>query len=272
MGRRRKQGARYPSGRLRPAPKPTANPITGAEWQRIRQHALKLGADPRLITELGRLNLFGELTAAQTTAGHRVAEIYGRFERMNGLRRSVRSPSYERAFGISLTGDPEAERAAHDAYLALQAALEQVAPAPLRRKHYLVDALETLCVENRPIGASLYPEIRSLLQNLAERWQISTVKRRHAGAAQAPATKAAAAPPVPKINADRASWLRVMAALRPDLGLSEIERAYDLARALKDRADLLCAKRKPEATSNPGVKVTLDRPLLTLTQGDDDVA
>ncbi|MES2392757.1 MAG: hypothetical protein V4555_14020, partial [Acidobacteriota bacterium] len=48
--------------------------------------------DPRLATELGRLNWNGELTVAMTAAGHRISEIYGRYEGYKRKGRHTRSP------------------------------------------------------------------------------------------------------------------------------------------------------------------------------------
>jgi hypothetical protein len=252
VGRKRKPGARYPSGKLKPATKPSTDPISGAEWQRIRQFGRKLGGDPRLASELSRLNLFGELTILQTTAGQRVGEIYGRYEGLAGLRRSVRSPSYERAYGDTW-GHEEAERAASDAFVTLQKTLDKLAPAPspIRegsvRKHYLVDALEQLCVENRAVSPVLYPEIRSLLEALAEEWGLSTVRRHPAGSIRQRQSAPAPAPAKPRLNIDRLSWLRVMRAMRPDLTDEQLEAAYELAQAHKQREVFRRAKRDPRS-------------------------
>lgn len=283
-GRPRKPGERYPSGKLRPAPKPTFEPISGAEWQRIRTAGKKLGADPRLSSELSRLNLFGELTIVQTTAGHRVGEIYGRFERAHGRRRSVRSPSYERAFGADSSADDDREEAARAAFLALQETLARltfVPPAPAGKcpslsprtlpRHSLIDALEQLCVEDRPVRPDVLPLVRSLLDHLAVAWGLTTVKKPHAGSARKPEKTRAPPPRVAKtnpINADKTAWLRTMRLMRPDLSEAQLERAYDLAQAIKDREIFERSKRKP-ARAEPDVAVSIDRPKLTLKEKSD---
>jgi hypothetical protein len=83
-------------------------PIAPAAWARIRQMVAAGALDPIHATEIGRLSYLGEITASQAAAGFRVAEIYGRYERSIGRRRSARSPSYEIAFG------PAAEQVASE--------------------------------------------------------------------------------------------------------------------------------------------------------------
>ena len=51
---------------------------------------LRLGLDRRLGSEVGRLALHGELTENEATTAFLVAEIYGRYERGEGTRRTVR--------------------------------------------------------------------------------------------------------------------------------------------------------------------------------------
>lgn len=97
-GRPAKAGERYACGKL----KPTGDPVTGALWHRIREHAAKLARDERLASELGRLSFHRQITDAQAAAGFRVGLIYGMFERhYSAPPRKTRSPSYQ----IGLTGD-----------------------------------------------------------------------------------------------------------------------------------------------------------------------
>lgn len=291
MGRNRKSGERYPSGKLKPAAKPTAEPISGALYQRIRTHALKLGADPRLASELSRLNLFGELTIVQTTAGHRIAEIYGAYEGLTGLRRSTRSPSYERAYGGGMADSlarEEAEKWATIDFLELHGTLEQLLPRPPAidrtdgtrhiRLHPLANAIEQLCVENRSISPALYEGVRSVLDYLAQKWGLTTVRKARAGSAKKPAASAKdkTEPPRPKINLDRQSWIETIRAMRPDLTPEQAGEAYDLAQALKQRAAFVRSRPKlsEDRTTRPsGTRVAADRATLQLkTKGGDDAA
>lgn len=293
MARPRKPGERYPSGKLKPAPKPNFDPISGVEWQRIRQDGRRLGADPRLASELARLNLFGELTIVQTTAGQRVGEIYGRYERLTGLKRSVRSPSYERAYGIGFERQ-DAERAAAEAFRDLQDTLDQLAQAPppifSKRKgrlecrpHHVIDALEHLCVENRAIGPALYPEIRGLLDYLAATWGLSTIRRPNAGSSRrapiTPAPEQQPRKPEPRTGHDQEAWMKVMRTLRPDLTDAQLENAYRVAQAVRDRGKFLNERPTrtlkgsrviafPDAAERTARR--LDQPTLTLP-GDRDV-
>ncbi len=258
-------------------------------WQRIRAHGIAIGADPRLASELTRLNLFGELTIIQTTAGHRVAEIYGAYEALAGLHRSTRSPSYERAFGggrADSLARQDAERDATAAFLDLQAAIAGTLPADISimradgnryiRRHPLAYALEQLCVEDRCINPALYPDMRSMLEYLAQKWGLTTVRRPRAGSAPRktgtarPAEKTEA--PKPKVNLDRQSWIGMIRAMRPDLTDDQVGEAYDLAQALKHRAAFVNSKptlvASREAPKTSGIRVATDRPTLTLVKKD----
>ncbi len=74
-GRSSKSGERYKCGKLKPA-ETSKQPISPTLWQRIKTNGQKIGLDPRLGTELGRLALHDELTSAEVSAGFRIAEIY----------------------------------------------------------------------------------------------------------------------------------------------------------------------------------------------------
>lgn len=93
MGSRRKPLAkRKPCGRLAQDDTPS---ITTADWKRAKDLAKRLAGDARLGTEIGRLNHLRILTDTQAAAGQRIAEVYGRYDRAMGRRRSAASPGYQ---------------------------------------------------------------------------------------------------------------------------------------------------------------------------------
>jgi hypothetical protein len=100
-GRPAKQGDRYKCGKLKPA-ETSKQPISPALWQRIKTNGQKIGLDPRLGTELGRLALHDELTSAEVSAGFRIAEIYEAFEFFYGRTRSAAGSSFFRQFVADL--------------------------------------------------------------------------------------------------------------------------------------------------------------------------
>jgi hypothetical protein len=136
-GPRKKPGERYPSGDLKPV-------IAPALWGRIRD----LGG-PQLRSELGRLYLHRELTETQAAAGFLIADIY---------RCGESAESAER--GHATTADTrEDHRAAAGGRMALDRLLSEYAPK-------LREAVIELCVFNRPVDWTLYPEIRRLLDRV----------------------------------------------------------------------------------------------------------
>lgn len=275
-GRPRQSGARYPSGKL----KPVQEPMSGVLWQRLKQHGRQLGLDPRLLTELGRLNWFGELTVAQTAAGHRIAGIYGRYEHFKKLRRSARSPSYEQGFGEAgvaeeLIGpDALAERESRirDAtakFVELVGVDHPDSPTPGLIPRSLRGPVETLCVEDCSISPVLYEPVRQLLQRLAVHWRMTpgVAPRQQA---QSPSSKAlrhaplhfnrhqdaaeSAAPQAQqqrRPNLDRIFWMTVAKKLRPDLSEDALGGAYDIQQALKQREIFRRAKARRSGSVIP---------------------
>lgn len=270
MGRRKSTGERYPGGKLKPNKnKPDVEPISGALWQRIKQNAKQLALDPRCTTELGRLNWFGEFTVAQTAAGFRIAEIYGRFERYKKLKRGAKSPSYDATFGEAgaaeeLMGDAALEqlqariRDAHEKFVALQDNITRTAP---RLRPYI----EALCVEDHAINPVLYDPMRTFLGLMAVKFAIhsappaTALSGRHAlrgpslhfNKHEDPDTPAAAgASPAPKpVNLDRAAFFEVAKKIAPHLDTKQIEVAYDTQQALKARAVFRRAKERKAGTN-----------------------
>src|SRR5258705_8561698 len=90
-GRPRADRPRYPSGQV----KPESAGITGADLQRLRA----LGTNPLLETQIGRLLFLEQVTLVEAQTAFRIAEIYGRYDRAIGRRRSAASPSYEAGRG-----------------------------------------------------------------------------------------------------------------------------------------------------------------------------
>lgn len=143
-------------------------------WHRLRAHGIAIGADARCATQLSLLSMAGELTASQVTAGFKVAEIYGKFERAKQQKRSTASPSYQRAFGDPNAGEDQLhiidlvklekriQRATNDWKL-LQAKIEHRMVDPRRAR----ELLERVCVEDRPAFTYEYQDLRYCLNVLA---------------------------------------------------------------------------------------------------------
>lgn len=160
-GRPVKAGRRYPSGDRKPE-----DDHGGAMWRRIVDEGLAFGKlNPQLGTEIGRLVFHGKLTTAEAAAASRIAEIYGRYERIAGVRRSVKSPSYMVGFGgrdqHETAGDVLYSIRARKQYDKLSEHIP-LFPKELRSR------LEDLCVEDRVLGWSELQDVRALLRKLAE--------------------------------------------------------------------------------------------------------
>src|SRR5215467_12671455 len=139
-GPRAQAGPRYPCGRRKSVGDVRAPTL----WRRIKDNGIALGLDRRLGSEVGRLSLLGELTDTEAATAFLIAEIYGRFERYSGKRRTAHSPSYDIGRGAEPTEDHDHERRARRArkqFDRLQACLP-VYPPQARTE------LEQLCCED----------------------------------------------------------------------------------------------------------------------------
>lgn len=248
-GRPRKPGERYRSGDLRP----TGEPLAPAAWQRQLQAARKLIIDPKFGCEIGRLEASKELNSVHVTAAHKVGEIYGRYERFSGKRRSTKSPSYQSGQGSSGADDDrltqeqrdtlaEIEGAAFRSFQALSGEMQKF-PRSLR------DMVEQLCVDDRAVNPTRLSDLRSALDTLARFFGTTTSAKRapHAHRSLTRAVRSTAKPAKPRVDLDRQAFITVARAMRPDLSDQELSQAHEFTRAIKARAIVRRGKENREA-------------------------
>src|ERR1700731_3428485 len=96
MSRPRKNGERYPSGKLKPQEQ-----IAPAAWGRMKSDTIKIVLDPKMQSEIARLSFAGILTNSQAVSAFQIADVYQKYHRYKQLRTSPKSPSYEIGFGSS---------------------------------------------------------------------------------------------------------------------------------------------------------------------------
>lgn len=164
-GPRAQAGPRYPCGRRKSVGDVRAPTL----WRRIKDNGIALGLDRRLGSEVGRLSLLGELTDTEAATAFLIAEVYGRFERYSGKRRTAHSPSYDIGRAAEPMEDHDHERRARRArkqFDRLQDCLP-VYPPQARAE------LEQLCCEDRAVSSLHLPEIRSLLARVAVEFGLS---------------------------------------------------------------------------------------------------
>ena len=172
-GRPSKSGERYKCGKLKPA-ETSKQPISPALWQRIKTNGQKIGLDPRLGTELGRLALHDELTSAEVSAGFRIGEIYKAFEQFHGRTRSAAGSSFFRQFVADTEKPIEVNRRRTDDYISIDQEererdaredfdiLQFYMPAAQR------DLVEQVCVASQPINPVSLPVLKMVLQYFFE--------------------------------------------------------------------------------------------------------
>jgi hypothetical protein len=159
-GRPADEGDRFPCGKL----KPRASPV---QVRRILDHALATSGDRRFGSEVGRLLLTGKITSDEAASAFAIADIYGTFERFEGLTRSARSPAYETGFGRGETAESPGYLKAHaDAKARFRFLQQSLSAFPPRAR----TVVEALCVENLSIASgdpALLESLRALLRVIA---------------------------------------------------------------------------------------------------------
>jgi hypothetical protein len=259
-GRPAKTGDRYKCGKLRPA-ETSKQPISPALWQRIKTNGQKIGLDPRLGTELGRLALHDELTSAEVSAGFRIAEIYQAFERFHGRARSAVGSSFFRQFVADLEKPIEIGRRKTDDHLDIDRearereacedfdVLQFYMPAAQR------DLVEQVCVASRPINPVSIPVLKIVLQYFFEIFRddknyrskrskkfdatapkIKFYKPKKDKAKKVDKTVENTEPPK-RVDVRKVSYMHTLRILRPDLDDDQLEQAWSIYHALIARAD-----------------------------------
>jgi hypothetical protein len=149
-------GARYPSGRLRPA-----DYRSDTQIRRIVEQGLALGLDPMLASQAGRLRLQGHISDRHLAVIDHIGRIYGRYEFYAGLLRRTQSPGYEasKKQAGSSPRDEAAAIAARADFLALQQAIPDF-PAEARA------VIERLCVDDLHIPQHFLPDLIVLLERI----------------------------------------------------------------------------------------------------------
>jgi hypothetical protein len=259
-GRPSKSGDRYKCGKLKPA-ETSKQPISPALWQRIKTNGQKIGLDPRLGTELGRLALHDELTSTEVSAGFRIAEIYQTFERFHGRTRSPAGSTFFRQFVADTEKPIEIGRRKTDDYLDIdREAREREAREDFDVLQFYMpaaqrDLVEQLCVASRPINPVSISVLKIVLQYFFEIFRDDKnyrSKRSKKFDANSPKVKfykpkkdkaKRAEKPVenaelPKrVDVRKASYMQTLRILRPDLDDDQLEHAWNVYHALIARAD-----------------------------------
>lgn len=147
-------------------------------WQRLAEQAREATLDPRMTSQIMRWRVKKLLTDSQAAAADKIGQIYGRFERLHGVKRSTRSPSYE----YSTAGEQEprvkidgnwyypGDREYDDWARGIDEEwgdLQKLMPA---RDRDVRDAIEALCVENRAISSFQLRLCYPALNEVSEQW------------------------------------------------------------------------------------------------------
>jgi hypothetical protein len=257
-GRPSKSGDRYKCGKLKPA-ETSKQPISPALWQRIKTNGQKIGLDPRLGTEQGRLVLHDELTSAEVSAKFRIGEIYHAFEHFHSRTRSAPGPSFFRQFVADLEKPIEIGRRRTDDYVSISQeeqerdarenfdVLQYYMPAAQR------DLVEQVCVASRSINPVSIPVLKLVLQYFFEIFRDEKNYRSKRGKKfEAPKIKfyrpkkdkakkaerpVENAEPPKRTDARKVSYMQTLRILRPDLDDEQLEQAWSVYHALIARAD-----------------------------------
>ncbi len=167
-GPKPRRGDRDESGKLKPG-----DPRLDNLWQRIRQHAVKLGTDPRMESEVGRLTMFGHLTGSDFEAANRLAKIIGRWEALHGYpQRRTPSPSYlvgRVRYNNNNDGDIDLEESIiNETNSDYKSAMKEIPEFPT----YIRFTVESVVVDNNLCPQDCYSDLHTVLGRLAKLWNI----------------------------------------------------------------------------------------------------
>lgn len=251
VGRPKQDGARYPSGKLKPK-----DELAPALVARYRQDVIKFFNDPKLATQLSYLGMLGELTNRQVAAGLRFGEIHNRWRRLERLMRSSpKSASLEGGFSGAaevaeerMTDDQRAAaiEATQKARADFEWVMEEVPVYPREAHNALLD----LCVENQPVPSMLLPEIRTQLNRLAALFDSRDKRKRKPSRGGVRPLRARIEERKeeqhrPKTTqATLRAWDKALAVLRPDLDEDGRRQAREIIAALADRERMAAAKER----------------------------
>lgn len=263
-GRPPKPGPRTACGALKRA---TDNGLTPTAIKRISEDLARGAGDKRFETEVARLLFERKINDREAAAAFKVGEIYGRFERLHGKKRSAVSPSYtmgragapeladERMTSEQVEARDQRERDVEAAFAALQ---DEVPPYPAK----LRAMLENLCVDNLHVPEIWLPELRWMLERIAKAARIPGQKNakgdRNDGKAgkvvpQSSAGRIVGTPTrtnssistsmttrfIVNFTDDREAWIALIHNLRPDMDAAALVEAGRFQGALRDRAALM---------------------------------
>lgn len=196
----------------------------GALWQR----ALQMG-DPKLGCEIGRLHFAHKMTATEVEMAAHAAQIYGRYERLSGLKRSSKSPSYEIGYGRGgETAENDRDGQATRSWRELQSQIPLFPP-------WLQGAFEQLVIEDRHIGDNELKEVRALLCDLARFYKSSSEKRKSGPRPQRLEKPSTGATKLPRSSIERDYLHEAAIQLGINLTRSQIDELYERTLTLKFR-------------------------------------
>ncbi len=274
VGRPRQAGDRYPSGKLKPAnsnQSPVVDferkPMTGAMWQRLVTDGQNLFGDQRFATEVTRLGAIGELAPSEVATAIRIAGIYGRFEYYQGIKRAAASPYYARGWTAE-AADSEADPKTLD-QLAREFAAEDLAERERLATEEFKDlqaaihrgqreALELLCVDNRHVSygdllaaKDAFVSLRTFFKTMDEgggkKLTRKERERLRARRRLKPVAKDPVLPAAPRPNPLKEAYFATQRKLAPHLSNDDLEEAWMVLCAMKDRNEFRLSKSKVTA-------------------------
>lgn len=240
LGRPRKAGERYPSGKL----KKPGEAIAPARWGRIKNLLCKIAGLPEWENEIGRLLCQGELTNVQAAAASKIGDVYRAYHRAKGLKYFAKSPNYERGFG---SADLAEERMSAEELENFEARIRKAEEAWFKVDGYLSgvrrdvrQAVIDICVGSTPVNPMVLPDVRACLSDLAKRWEQGwrdQPQRRQPELKLMPGRDNVEAIAKHRRDTVTEPLSAVVRKLRPDLDDDGIKQVVDVFHALRARAD-----------------------------------
>lgn len=173
LGRNRKPGKRTPSGQLSREGRAAAEALSPAMLGLLKQEVIRSLQNPLWGTQLGIMNLGGELTTPEHEAGRRWTNLAVSYQRALGAK-GIRPVSFERV-GASCDYDPDSDEGREIAEMEKRICedFEEALRALYDAGRAAAYAVRLLCEENQVLSWQQKRDAKCGLLALVEHWELT---------------------------------------------------------------------------------------------------
>lgn len=171
-GRPRKDGPRYPSGKLKPPKQQRETGWTPSHIRRALDNSWVLANNPVLHSEIGLMLMRKELTPREASAAFNYAYRVGKRDRVldGAPRRTTKSQAFEIGFSSGGSYGEEIDRITKAEIEEAADEVENCIPIVPRIAR---ECMEMLCLDNHPINGIQLPGVKAILNRMANKMKLA---------------------------------------------------------------------------------------------------